>query len=89
MNEYKCDVEKYTLCYGRSFEDRIKRAFDDAEQAIKNAREITCINDIRKTKDTINKAILNIDHLTEEEMVEILKTCDERLSVALKKLEIN
>ena len=51
--------------------------------------EITCLGDIRKTKDTINKIILNIDKLRKEEIIEALKTCDERLIVALKKLEIN
>lgn len=56
---------------------------------ILNEEEITCIGYIRKTRDTINKVILNIDQLTKEETVEILRTCDERLSVALKKLEIN
>lgn len=56
---------------------------------ILNEEEITCIGDIRKTRDTINKTILNMDQLTKEKTVEILKTCDERLSIALKKLEIN
>ena len=56
---------------------------------IMNEEDITCIGDIRTTRDTINKTILNIDQLTKEETVEILKTCDERLSIALKKLEIN
>lgn len=56
---------------------------------ILNEEDITCIGDIRRTRDVINKAILNIDQLTKEETVEILKTCDERLSIALKKLEIN
>lgn len=56
---------------------------------IMNEEDITCIGDIKTTRDTINKVILNIDQLTKEETVEILKTCDERLSIALKKLEIN
>ena len=54
-----------------------------------NEEDITCIGDIKTTRDTINKVILNIDQLTKEETIEILKTCDERLSIALKKLEIN
>lgn len=54
-----------------------------------NEEDITCIGDIKTTRDTINKVILNIDQLAKEETVEILKTCDERLSIALKKLEIN
>jgi hypothetical protein len=56
---------------------------------IMNEEDITCIGDIKTTRDTINKVILNIDQLTKEETIEILKTCDERLSIALKKLEIN
>lgn len=56
---------------------------------IMNEEDITCIGDIKITRDTINKVILNIDQLTKEETIEILKTCDERLSIALKKLEIN
>lgn len=56
---------------------------------IMNEEDITCIGDIKTTRDTINKVILNIDQLAKEETVEILKTCDERLSIALKKLEIN
>lgn len=51
--------------------------------------EITCIGDVRKAKDAINRTILNIDSLNKEEIVEALKTTDERLAVALKKLEIN
>lgn len=56
---------------------------------ILSEEEITCVGDIRKSKDTINKIILNIDKLRKEEIIEALKTCDERLIVALKKLEIN
>ena len=56
---------------------------------IMNEEDITCIGDIKTTRDTINKVILNIDQLTKEDTIEILKTCDERLSIALKKLEIN
>lgn len=56
---------------------------------IMNEEDITCIGDIKTTRDTIYKVILNIDQLTKEETIEILKTCDERLSIALKKLEIN
>lgn len=54
-----------------------------------NEEDITCIGDIRTARATINQVLLNIDQLTKEETVEILKTCDERLSIALKKLEIN
>lgn len=39
MNEYKCDVEKYVVHYGKNVEDQKKRAFDDAECAIEFARE--------------------------------------------------
>lgn len=56
---------------------------------ILNEEEITCIGDIRTAREIINKTILNMDQLTKEETVEILNTCDERLSIALKKLEIN
>lgn len=55
---------------------------------ILNEDEITCIGDIRKAKDVINKVILNIDKLNKEELVSALKASDERLSVALEKLEI-
>ena len=56
---------------------------------IMNEEEITCIGDIRTARDIINKVLLNIDQLTKEETVKVLKACDERLSIALKKLEIN
>lgn len=51
--------------------------------------EITCIGDIRKAKDAIRRTILNIDSLNKKDIVEVLRTSDERLAVALKKLEIN
>lgn len=51
--------------------------------------EITCIGDIRTAKNTVEKIVSNMDSLEPEEIAEMLKTCDERLSVALKKLEIN
>lgn len=49
--------------------------------------EITCIGDIRKARDSINRTILNIDNLSKEEISNILKSSNERLVVALEKLE--
>lgn len=56
---------------------------------IMSEEEITCIGDIRKVKDSINRIILKIDTLTKEEIVEALKISNERIAVALKKLEID
>ena len=56
---------------------------------ILDEEEITCIGDIRKAKDDINRTILNIDNLSKEEISNILESSNERLAVALKKLEIN
>ena len=55
---------------------------------ILDEEEITCIGDIRKAKDDINRTILNIDNLSKEEISNILESFNERLAVALKKLEI-
>ena len=49
--------------------------------------EITCIENIRKARDSINRTILNIDNLSKEELSNILKSSNERLVVALEKLE--
>lgn len=51
--------------------------------------ETTCIGDVRRVKNAISRIILNIDTLNKEEIVEVLKTSDEGLAIALKKLEIN
>ena len=55
---------------------------------VMNEEEITCITDIRKAKDTINRTMLNIDRLDKKEIAEILKATNERLTIALKKLEL-
>lgn len=51
--------------------------------------EITCVGDIRKARDSINRTILNIDNLSKEEISNILESSNKRLAVALEKLEIN
>ncbi len=50
--------------------------------------EMTCVGDVRKARDSINRTILNIDNLSKEEISNILKSSNERLLVALEKLEI-
>lgn len=49
--------------------------------------EMTCVGDIRKARDSINRTILNIDNLSKEEISNILGSSNERLAVALEKLE--
>lgn len=50
--------------------------------------EMTCVGDIHKARDSINRIILNIDNLSKEEISNILESSNERLAVALEKLEI-
>lgn len=51
--------------------------------------EITCIGDIRKSKDAINRVINNIDNINKIEIVNALQSIDERLATALEKLTID
>lgn len=53
---------------------------------ILNEEEVTCIGDILKAKDTINRTINSINCLNIAEITDALRSADKRLTTALEKL---